>query len=185
MQYKYNIAFTPITIADRQQFIRYAESLAQHMPPFEYMLGDKSIPHLTLCHFEADESAHTFIWQQVMKLPHQTLELTFKTRRGKTYPPALAWSDAPWVSLIPEEVDSLHNIHHAIATIVKNPTNLSYADYDPHLTLLNSKNNAQCEQLNVDPAVHPPLTCQFMIALGRSDAVGQLTELLHIPCIPA
>ena len=51
---KYNIAF--VSMANISQFVQYAHKLSGHILPATYLLGQNSIPHISLCHFEADEN---------------------------------------------------------------------------------------------------------------------------------
>ncbi|HVT62700.1 MAG TPA: hypothetical protein VHD33_04345 [Legionellaceae bacterium] len=172
MKKRYNIALIPIQ--NQHAFIKMAEALSSTITPATYMLSANSFPHVSVCHFATESEQIDTVWKKVKNLSLSPLTLSFTTRRGQTYPN----NEVAWVSLIPNHIDNLMDIHLKIAAIIKHPLNAAFADYDPHLTLFNSLEKTSCEWLNHHSEIHPPLTEEFVIALGESDDVGQFTKIL-------
>jgi hypothetical protein len=175
---KYNIAFIPSK--NPQQFIQCAEILSQDAPSDTYQLGVRSIPHVSLCHFEMEPSKIEEIWNRVSSLKYPELHLTFGSKRSKLYTAHPKWGGVCWVSLIPDHIEYLTEIHLKIAAIIKTPLNAAYSDYDPHLTLFNSHAQTACAYFNNVPQMNPPLEDEFHIALGLIDDFGQVTEIITI-----
>lgn len=175
---RYNIALIPTQ--DSEQFIRHAHKLSDSAPAAHYHIGgDASIPHVSLCHFESTPEQIENIWEQVQTLACTGMDLIFDHHRSKTYPKDSGASGCAWVSLMPNHEEDLHALHLQIAEIVKKPLNMSYENYDPHLTLFNSLEENACAEFNHTPKVVPALTDRFVIALGLLDPYGQITKILH------
>ncbi len=175
---KYNIALIPNE--NHAQYIQYAQSLSQHAPAANYHIGGSaSIPHVSLCHFLKAPEQIAELWQTVKNLAVPDIHLIFTRHVSKTFRGNPKYHNIWWVSLIPNHLDKLTARHMAIADIVKNPLNAAYAQYDPHMTLFNSRSKAQCAQFNQNPQLKPPLEGIFHIALGLTDQVGQITELVY------
>lgn len=177
MPTKYNLALIPIK-DDENKFITYARSTFP-IKPAEYLLGSHSIPHVTLCHFEAEESDLAVIVERVRALKQPPIQLTFSTQRNKTYPSHPIWGKWSWVSLIPDKLEELKQLHLQIAEIVT-PLNAAFDDYDPHMTLFNSRDEERCGMINHTPHVNPFLSGTFEIKLGKLDDAGQITEILNM-----
>ncbi len=173
---KYNLAFLPAT---PEPFIQYARDLSREALPHSYLLGENSLPHVSSCHFAIETQQISTIWEKVCDLKLPTLTLTFNRKRSKSYANHPQWGGVCWVSLIPDQQDELTRIHWEIAQIIKTPLNAAFADYDPHLTLFNSKEEKTCHLFNSNPKVQPPFQDHFKIALGLIDDVGQITEILY------
>lgn len=176
MLQKYNIAFIPSR--NPEQFIQYAEELSQAAPSDKYLLGVGSMPHVSLCHFEIESNKIEDIWGMVSALELPELHLTFEEKRSKSYAGHPKWGGVCWVSLIPDYMDRLNEIHLEIAKIIKTPLNAAFSEYDPHMTLFNSHAEKSCALLNYAPRLELPLEEEFGVALGLIDDVGQLTEIL-------
>ncbi len=176
MLQKYNIAFIPSS--NLEQFIQYAKELSQAASSDKYLLGAESIPHVSLCHFEIASNKIEEVWGMVSALELPQLHLTFREKRSKSHTNHLKWGDICWVSLIPDHIERLTEIHFEIAKIIKKPLNTAFSKYDPHLTLFNSHAEASCALLNHVPQVDPPLEEKFNVALGLIDDVGQVTKIL-------
>lgn len=172
---KYNLALIPSQ--DKiEAFAAYAQNTFPIKPDL-YLLGTYSIPHVTLCHFVADAKNIHEIVSIVRTMNIPLMELTFAKQRSKTYPADSIWGQWSWVSLLPDKIAELKNLHLQIAKIVK-PTNAAFADYDPHLTLFNSKDHTACNRINLATDASPVLSDSFHIALGRLDDIGQIKEVL-------
>lgn len=173
---KFNIALVPIK-PHQAQFTNQATH-GFSIKTAEYLLGENSLPHISLCHFEAEEMDIANIVEKVKELAISTVHLTFSAQRSKTYPDHPLWGKWSWVSLIPNKLEQLKALHLQIAQIVK-PLNASFNDYDPHMTLFNSYDKERCNKLNESTCLSPALMGAFEIILGRLDAVGQITETLY------
>ena len=80
--------------------------------------------------------------------------------------------------MISDQLEELKEIHLQIADIVKTPLNGAFDNYDPHMTLLNSRLADVSVDVNELSAVNPALESAFTVALGRLDDVGQISEIL-------
>jgi len=174
---KYNIALIPVEEKVTDQIVKYAKTQFQ-VKPAEYLLGPNSLPHITLCHFVAEEKQVEDISKRIIALNQSSLELTFETQRSKTYLAHPIWGKWSWVSLMPDRQDQLKEMHEKMATIVR-PTNAAFDAYDPHMTLINSYDKEQCKKINETPQVFPAFKGSFKIILGKLDDVGQVTEVLY------
>lgn len=174
---KYNIAWVPSN--DKGQFENFSAKISQQIRYEKYLLGDHSIPHVSICHFECDEHAVEEIWAKVKGLDLHKIDLTFGCIRSKSYPGHPKWGGVCWVSLMPDKLDQLIKVHLMIAQIIKVPLNAAFSDYDPHLTLLNSCDERKCNSLNETPQLKDKLTDDFSIALGEMDEEGQLLHIVY------
>jgi hypothetical protein len=166
----YNIAFVPVD--DGASFIQLANNASHDYAPYQYCLGMHSIPHVSLCHFAAHQDHMKTIWSCVMDSMLPTVYLSFSKRRGNISRDGLVY----WVSLIPEQIKFLTEIHLRIAAIVKQPLNRAFSEYDPHLTLLNSQ--IQPGMLEHEDPIEPSMMALFKLSLGLLDKAGQITMIL-------
>lgn len=173
---KYNIAFVPTE--NSSQFIDYAIELSKRLFFATYLLGEKSLPHVSVCHFETEENNVESIWQEIIALNLAPMKLIFDNQRSKSYPGHLKWGGVSWVSLVSNHLDVLKSIHLKVAAIIKEPLNASFAQYDPHLTLFNCYNEAECLVFNQNPRLEKSMVDNFVIALGPLDDNGQLLEII-------
>ncbi|MBP9727175.1 MAG: hypothetical protein KBD83_06905 [Gammaproteobacteria bacterium] len=175
---KYNIAYVP-TI-NPNQFIDCAHELSKHIHPATYLLGAESLPHVSLCHFEVEESNIENIWRQVMALNIEPTKLIFDSQRSKSYPGHPKWGGVFWISLMSDKLTELKKIHLNIANhIITEPLNASFDAYDPHLTLLNSYDERESTVLNENSKLSNPIRDEFCVALGNIDDNGQLLNILY------
>lgn len=163
MNQRYNLALLPLTKTD--ELIRLASTFAESADT--YLLGSNSLPHITLCHFMAPVMEIERIWQEAEschanKLELDLFEVSYLTKDGKN-----------WISLLPEQREMLTKLHYLIANVIKLPLNRSYADYDPHLTLLNTKNKVTPEISGL------PISDTFILSLGTCDNFGQFTSIIY------
>lgn len=167
MKGRYNIAFLPVK--NQTLFIELAKAQALLVHPDTYCLSASSFPHVSLCHFIAEEKDIHEIWRQVYALRLPKLRFLFRTLRCTTH------NGRFWISLMPNHLNELKSIHLKIADIIKHPLNRAYEHYYPHLSLLNSKEEA------VDTTLCPPIEEDFQVSLGRMDTAGQITQILFEP----
>jgi len=170
MKKRYNIALRPINQV--HQFIEFARNFA--FLADSYLLGKKSFPHLTLCQFFVEEMDLARIWRQVNDaLDSRLIFLSFSRYSfitAKSY---------YWVSLIPDYCDVLFKMHYAVANIIRDPINRSFEQYDPHITLINTKAEDYEEKVKQNIPVPPLLADTFILSLGKSDDVGQFVEVIQ------
>lgn len=165
---KYNLALTPIS--KNNEFITLAQQFS-HITD-KYLLGKKSLPHVTLYHFSAKESAIDDIWQQAnQSWVEKPIHLTFNT-----YSYTTSNNKIYWIALLPNHIDTLHKMHAIIANITNQPIKHSF---DPHLTLTNTQNNHYQNEIDrLSPSL-TPISDAFQLTLGKSDEIGQLTEIIY------
>jgi hypothetical protein len=98
------------------------------------------------------------------------MQLTFETLRNTID------SGLNWYLLIPKELEELQKMHKKVLTIIKNPKSKSYPSYDPHLTLLNSRDLEKTDNENkLDSEIKMP----FVIAITDRDKIGQATKVIR------
>lgn len=168
MKNKYNLALTPCKKADdiillANQFKSIADG---------YLLGNNSLPHVTLYHFFAGERDISTIWKRTISLWHDKyFTLTFEKFSCITFK-----NDVFWISLLPNKIEFLHHMHHDIADILQLPVK---KNFDPHMTLLNTKNR-ECEhEAHLISQHYNVIEDTFILSLGKSDDIGQFTELIY------
>jgi len=165
---KYNLALIPQTkvnevICLARQFSGIAD---------QYLLGENSNPHVTLYQFKVEEKDINDIWTRVSKQWEvKPIKLEFNKLSCTTFDDLTYW-----VSLLPNQRAILHKMHHNMADRIGLPVIKSF---DPHMTLINSKNkDSEKEVQKLSPFYHT-ITDTFVLCLGRSDRVGQLTKIIH------
>jgi 2'-5' RNA ligase len=165
---KYNLALLPTNKAD--EVIRFAQNFANISE--SYLLGLKSIPHVTLRHFHAEESDINKIWQRTCDaLRRKKIVLEFagfscRTFDSKTY----------LISLLPDKIDILHRMQRIASETIGVPFK---ENYDPHMTLLNTSDPECKKELERFAEHYSVITDTFYLSLGNSDNVGQFTDIIH------
>lgn len=163
---KYNIALMPIS--KKEEIIQFAQHFSAISD--EYQLGMHSLPHITLCHFHAEEKNIQAIWQRICQaLPKQGIELTLTDFSCITFNGIIFW-----ISLIPNQRSVLNTMHRIVATIVKEPVN---AYYTPHMTLANTRDAQYGKKITEITKFYTALSDQFILSIGACDSIGQLTKL--------
>lgn len=66
-------------------------------------------------------------------------------------------------------------MHALIADILRLPTKKSY---DPHVTLVNIKNNHYQSEIEKIAKTFMPIVDTFKLSLGKSDEIGQFVEII-------
>lgn len=164
---KYNLALTPISHGD--EVVHCANQLA--MLADSYLLGKNSLPHITLYHFEAEENKINSIWKRVEDIwVEDLIQLQFEEFSCITFDKILFW-----ISLMPDKIDDLHRMHSLIARVLGKTIK---KDFDPHMTLINTKNKECKNDVELLKKRYEPINDTFVLSLGRSDDVGQITEII-------
>jgi 2'-5' RNA ligase len=166
---KYNIAFIPKSKAD--EFISLSK--LKEKKELTYMLGEGSLPHVTVCQFYLEEDNLEETWREICtNSSYETISLTFKKYSHITF-----GNDIYWLSLIPEESEELNEIFDYV---LKTVTPIRKDKYDPHLTLFNYLKKENPSELVENFIVHQDINIadEFELIIGECDKVGQLTSIV-------
>ncbi|MBS0185195.1 MAG: hypothetical protein JSS34_02415 [Proteobacteria bacterium] len=163
---RYNIALLAL---EKAPYIQEAQKLFSKNYK-NYILGDESLPHITLCQFYAEDGALEGILKDVKKIkawPSVNFTgISFQKEKNTPF-----W----WAELSVLCEASLLNFQSHIMSLLKQyktvPLNLPENLYRPHLTL------ARVTSLKIK-AIHEDLLTQrpFTLALGESDFFGQFVK---------
>jgi 2'-5' RNA ligase len=168
MKSRYIIALIPTTKA--KQIVELSNKLSDIAD--RYLLGNSSIPHVTLYHFDAYEDDIKDIWVNVSSaLTHEDIELVFDNFSCSTFDNVTFWA-----LLLPNKVVTLSEMHEKVAEKIKCPIK---NNYHPHMTLINSKNNCYEDKVNEIAEYYKTISDRFVLSLGRADEIGQYLEIIH------
>jgi len=168
MEKKYNLALIPLSKSD--EVIALAKKLAAFAG--QYLLGEKSLPHVTLYQFYIEENEIDQVWKQIcMTWEEKSIELKLNKFSIK-----MSDEHAFWVSLLPNHGDDLYKMHVKIANSLQLPIKDTF---DPHMTLISSKNNVDKKEVEWVADSYQPIIDTFILSLGSSDENGQLTEIIY------
>ena len=174
---RFNIALVPLH--NSEQFVAYAKTLSSTVKVSNYHIRtDVSIPHVSLSHFACEPNEIQAIWQKILALKLPVLHLSFAFRRNKIYPGKFKKESNSSVSLIPDHLETLKKWHLQVANIIQKPLNAAFDNYDPHMTLFNSKQNDVCSLFNQKSQLKQPLEDDFILSLGKIDRAGQIIEIV-------
>ncbi len=164
---KFNIALTPKS--KNNTIIQCAKNFSAIAD--QYLLGEKSLPHVTLYQFTYENDIER-IWKKICQsFGHYCINLKFEKFSCVTFDNKIFWA-----SLLPDNCDSLIKMHSLVANGINKPAKGSY---DPHMTLINTKNRNYEDLINKFSKTYTPIQDTFFLSLGKSDDVGQFTELLY------
>lgn len=164
----YNLALTPVSKGE--EAVKYAERLAKFAD--KYLLGEASLPHVTLYQFEAHEKGIEAIWMHVGKFwNEEPIELEFKQFSCLSFDNNVTF----WPSLLPDNCIKLQNMHSVIAKALDKPIK---ENFDPHMTLLSTKNKDFANCMEALKNSYQPISDEFILSLGHSDDIGQLTKII-------
>lgn len=137
-----------------------------------YILGEKSLPHLTLYQFEVEEEEIVSIWEQLCeKWKEVPIDLMFEKFSCLTFD-----NHVFWVSLLPNHMEALHDMHEKIASIINKPIKKTF---NPHMTLVNTKDKEYEVKIDIYSGSYKQLRDMFILKLGRCDDIGQFTEIIY------
>jgi 2'-5' RNA ligase len=166
MKKRYNLALLPISKSNELIDLSHTFSSISA----GYQLGVNSLPHVTLHHFEAEQNQINSIWNSSSKVLETGIEIRFSQLDYGVY------KDMHWISLLPENTNILHKLHALTAQIIQSPIN---PNYQPHLTLINTKVNNYQTEINRISQSFQSISDKFLLTLGESDKIGQFTKILH------
>jgi hypothetical protein len=164
---RYNLALIPLT--KNPEIIQ----LAQIFAPIanQYLLGKNSFPHVTLYHFDYEEKDIKKLWQRVNDhWKESPIFLQFDYLNDGQY------GNWYWISLMPNQREILHQMHGFIAALLMLPLKKSF---DPHMTLINTSHQQYDQELVIAQKQYSLIADTFVLALGKSDPIGQLTHILY------
>lgn len=165
---KYNIALLPTS---KNQEIVNCSSFFSSISD-QYQLGENSLPHVTLCQFQANESTVRDLWDRVCDaLTGHIISLELKDFSCISFDHKIFW-----ISLMPDQRTLLNDMHSVVAEIVNSPAKKSY---DPHLTLINTKDNEYEKMADKLIKKYSPISDDFVLSIGECDEIGQFTKLLY------
>lgn len=169
MKSRYNIALIPTS--ESNQVVKFTKNFVSIAD--KYLLGEKSLPHVTICQFLADESDLANMWDEVCKsLENRSVELSFEKFS------CITAGNSFWVSLLPDNGETLNKMYSKVSKLVKNPIKKTFDYYDPHMTLINTLDEKFEDIVKKLSASYIPIKDTFVVALGKSDDIGQLTEVI-------
>ncbi|OGT44200.1 MAG: hypothetical protein A3F42_04160 [Gammaproteobacteria bacterium RIFCSPHIGHO2_12_FULL_37_34] len=170
---KYNIVLTPVS--ESKSIIKCAQNFSAIAD--QYLLGEKSLPHITLYQFIADENdIDNFFKKVYQSLWQHTIDLKFEKFSCITFDNHIFW-----VSLLPDHCGILMKMHSLISNVINKPIK---NNYDSHMTLISTKNKSYESLVNEFSKTYTPIQDTFVLSLGKSDDIGQLTELLYTRLLP-
>lgn len=164
---KYNLALLPVNKTDK------LIGLAQKFSIMEtkYQLGDRSLPHITLCQFYADEKEIDKVWDNVCyALDVNALELDLNSFSCITFD-----NSTFWVSLIPSETSQLHLMRNELDSVLRLKSTKAY---DPHLTLISTLDKSYESKAASLIKEYQAISDKFILCLGECDEIGQFNSIL-------
>jgi len=168
MENKFNIALLPRS--EKKVVIEYSQFLSSIAD--QYILGERSLPHVTLYQFQANESDIESIWNDVCNnLSQKSIELLFEKFSCITFDKTIFWA-----SLLPDNCDRLMQMHSIVADILNQPVK---PNYDPHMTLISTKDSSYENLVDQLSKRYTPIKDLFVLSIGRSDDIGQFTEMIY------
>lgn len=168
MKNKYNLALIPLCI--NNEVIALAKKLS-HLAD-NYLLGFKSLPHITLYQFNASEDDITSIWEKIChRWRYDPIDLTFDKFSCLTFD-----DEVYWISLLPDRREILSQMHECIANAISLPVK---ASFDPHMTLINTKKKDYELDVAELTKSYFRLKDKFVLSLGVSDDVGQYLRMIY------
>lgn len=170
MQFRYNLALTPRDKRKANSIIKLAQKFSTIAD--RYVLGNHSLPHVTLYQFDADENDILAIWKTALRsLEEKSFYLKFNEFSCLTFDNKLYW-----VSLLPHNSQLLHEMHVEVAALLGLPVKQKF---DPHMTLIRTVNQSYKIEVDKIAKMYTPISDWFDLSLGRSDDIGQFIELVY------
>lgn len=165
---RYNLALIPVS--QSKEIIGLVKKFS-HLAD-KYLLDENSLPHVTLYQFEANKNEIDGLWQQISKIwKEYPIDLKFKEFSCLTFD-----NSTYWVSLLPDNCDKLHKMHLFIADAMNLSANKFF---DPHMTLISTKNSEYEKEVEKIWQSYVPILDSFILALGKSDDIGQFIEIVY------
>lgn len=171
---KYNLALMPISKSN--EVVSFAKKFSDLAD--QYLLGESSLPHVTIYQFEVEEKEIDGIWSRVSEIWKESpIDLEFKKFSCITFD-----NSTYWVSLLPNNCEKLYEMHALIADIINLPIKKTF---DPHLTLISTKNKEYEKEVERLSSSYMPISDKFVLSLGMADEIGQLIEVAHKVRLPS
>ena len=165
---RFNVALIPTQA--NQQVIDCASHFSKIAD--NYLLGEHSLPHLTLYQFNASESDITSVIAKLASSPiANPIHLSFETFSCISFDQKVHWA-----SLMPDKMDALTQLHQKVAAILGQPIKPSY---DPHMTLMNTRQGDYEVLVDAVKKNYEVIKDTFVLSIGESDEVGQYLKVIH------
>lgn len=168
MKKKYNVALVPGNSSESvvnlsSQFFSASAG---------YLLGEQSLPHVTLYQFLSDPNDITEIIQNLRSSKiSRSIDLVFYHFSYITFDDTIYWA-----SLLPDRINELNAMHRQVADIISHPIK---ENYDPHMTLLSTRDKNYVSLFESTEKTYTPIMDTFTLSIGKSDNIGQLIEVVH------
>lgn len=81
-----------------------------------------------------------------------------------------------WFSAMPNEIPELHDTHQKVLAVIKDPKSFHGKDYDPHLTLLNSRDLKKSDSTT---KLDIQIKDNFIFAVIDRNEVGQAFKIIR------
>lgn len=171
MQRKYILAFVPKLGGVQKHIIDYA---FEHVGVSDkYMLGEASLPHVTLHQFYLEEQlVDNFIKKISLSSLTKMIGLSFNDISCISFDNVTFWA-----SLMPDERSELILLHKGYAELLGLSIKLNF---DPHMTLFNSIDSAYTLLVDEVKLRYRKITAEFALSLGVCDEIGQFNKSIHI-----
>ena len=85
---------------NKNQFIDYARSRPEATQKENYLIGENSIPHITLCHFYFDATKISQVWQKVKEQGLDLIQMDLVLAEICS----TIHADACWFFLVPQSI---------------------------------------------------------------------------------
>jgi 2'-5' RNA ligase len=168
MKKRYNIALLPT--AKNANFIARAKNF--YPIAFNYKLGPQAMPHITLCQFYSEDTEVNTLWKKILStgVPHS---ISLSLNEYSLFEAI----DYNWISLRPDNLDALMQMHCMIAKLIASPLGRVFENFDAHLSLINTREADTKTAVAAVPLA--PLEDKFILSLGRSDEIGQYKQVIY------
>lgn len=167
---RYNAALLAL---EPQRYVKEAQRFSKNAQG--YLLGEHSLPHVTIAQFYAGPQTYAAIVDDLEKI-NTIPQLHFNGFHfGKDEHEADVW----WMSLSIAREPALVHFHQSVCAILKQhriePVSRSAELYRPHLTLARI-HTVSLESLSA--TILEPASFSFVV--GESDEFGQFKKVLHL-----
>lgn len=137
-----------------------------------YLLGDESLPHVTLYQFSAEESGILLILEKLAASDiAKSIDLEFAAFSCISFDEITYWA-----SLMPDKVSELNQMHRVVAEQIGHPFKVGF---DPHMTLMSTKDKDYERLVDDVKKGYSPIRDSFILSLGRADEIWQYSKVLH------
>jgi len=168
MKNRYNIALIPTTTAG--SVIECSRKFAAISG--DYLLGDESLPHVTIYQFTAEEDEISLILEKL-----ETSEISKSIDLEFADFSCISFDNITyWASLMPDKVSELNQMHRLVAELLGKPIKRTF---DPHMTLMSTKDRNYEQLVDDVKKRYRNIRDTFVLSLGCADEVGQYLKIIY------